>query len=511
MKKIITHTVCTIVCLQTIAQTYSSRERYNRLATVNTSVIASGGCLFTTGYCEDSTNTLGLMSYLCKHKENGEFVSVKYFKIPNRKETAIRENTTIKTSDGNFLSTGYTADSIYRCMIVKFDTDCNVLFYKEYTAMNSPSFFGYKLAEGKDGYFIQGTIQDPNGDIDLFLLKTDTGGNELWRKYYGDNSTDERAAGFIKTSANRLLVAGVKNNKDYSHDATFQSWSYLLLLDTVGNVIRDTVGTDINVSIPQSLIETQDGSYVFCTGYSTIKSNTMGTYFKGYIVKVDSNLNTLWEKKYGTESWLTLFYNLAESATGDIITCGSIYDTSYTNTNIYHNNGWLMKLTESGDSVWSREYRGVTRIGQQIETNILYDCDLLNDGSIIACGVAEDDNDTFPQQAWLLRIDADGCMDNNWCGYTGVKEIKGTNAEQPLVKVYPNPAKSILNVKYETTEAEIYIRVTDLLGRELFSKKSTGGKNTEAIATKQWSNGSYIYEVRKENIRIGSGIFVISQ
>ncbi len=86
-----------------------------------------------------------------------------------------------------------------------------------------------------------------------------------------------------------------------------------------------------------------------------------------------------------------------------------------------------------------------------------------------------------------------------------VREIKD------LVKVYPNPAKSILNIQYETTEAEIYLRITDLLGRELFSKKSIGGKNTEVIATQNWSNGTYIYEIKSINRRVGSGIFMISQ
>ncbi len=67
------------------------------------------------------------------------------------------------------------------------------------------------------------------------------------------------------------------------------------------------------------------------------------------------------------------------------------------------------------------------------------------------------------------------------------------------------------NIQYETTEQEVYIRITDLLGRELMSKKNFGEKNTEVIATQNWSNGTYIYEIKSVNRRVGSGIFMISQ
>lgn len=82
---------------------------------------------------------------------------------------------------------------------------------------------------------------------------------------------------------------------------------------------------------------------------------------------------------------------------------------------------------------------------------------------------------------------------------------------QEWVKVYPNPAKDILHVAFETTEKEAYISVTDLPGREIFRKKVGGGKNTLDIATETWNNGTYIYEVRGGNKRIGSGVVMISK
>lgn len=80
-----------------------------------------------------------------------------------------------------------------------------------------------------------------------------------------------------------------------------------------------------------------------------------------------------------------------------------------------------------------------------------------------------------------------------------------------LVNVYPNPAKSILKILYETTEAEVYLSVTDLLGRELFSKKSIGGKNTAVIATQNWINGVYIYKMSCDGKLVGNGKLVVTK
>jgi len=271
-----------------------------------------------------------------------------------------------------------------------------------------------------------------------YSIKIDSSGNERWRRYYGSNSTDEMAAAFIKTSGNRLLIAGQRNNREYSDDHLFKSWSYLLLLDTAGNIVRDTVGEDENMGIPQSLIETQDGNFVYCTNYYVGKYQWLGHFTRGYVAKIDSNLNTLWEGKFGDSSTLTGLRNIVELSTGELVTVGTNYNASYTSTSDYHNNGLVVKLNTQGSQLWQHDYRGVTRIGQQLEDNVLHDCEVLSDGSIIACGVAQDNNDTFPQQAWLLRINADGCLDDGFCGYTGLDEVKKEPREQTILKVSKN-------------------------------------------------------------------------
>ena len=78
------------------------------------------------------------------------------------------------------------------------------------------------------------------------------------------------------------------------------------------------------------------------------------------------------------------------------------------------------------------------------------------------------------------------------------------------MKAYPNLSQDMLNVAYQTNDAQVIIKICDLVGRELFSQTAIGGTNIIQVPTAEWSNGSYIYKLNGWNATIGSGIFMIS-
>lgn len=437
------------------------------------------------------------MCYFVKHSLDGQFQTGTTFKLDNYMQTATGENSLIITQDNKLACVGYCIDgnNVTQVLFLKYDTSGHVLLSKAYTAQNSQRFFGRRLIETENGFFIQGTIQYPNFDVGLFVMKIDSSGNERWRRYYGSNSTDEMAAAFIKTNGNRLLIAGQKNNRKYSDYHLFKSWSYLLLLDTAGTIVRDTIGEDENMGIPQSLIETQDGNFVYCTNYYVSKYQWMGYYTKGYIAKIDSNLNLMWERMYEDSSPITGLKSVIEMPGGNLVTVGTTYTDTIPIYYYHHNNGLVLKLDENGNQIWRKEYRGVTRIGQQLEDNVLHDCEVLSDGSIIACGVAQDNNDTFPQQAWLLRINADGCMDDGFCGYTGVDEVKNETREQTILKVYPNPAKNSVTIQYVDVQEKSNLVITNIFGTQVDMLPLTEGNGKLILNTGSYVSGMYLISV----------------
>jgi hypothetical protein len=84
-------------------------------------------------------------------------------------------------------------------------------------------------------------------------------------------------------------------------------------------------------------------------------------------------------------------------------------------------------------------------------------------------------------------------------------------AAKNYVKVYPNPAQDLLNIQYQTDDQQVFLNITDLVGQEIFNKQEPSGANVIQLATTQWSNGSYIYQLKTANGILGSGIFVISR
>ncbi|HRG90832.1 MAG TPA: hypothetical protein PLW44_17545, partial [Chitinophagales bacterium] len=320
MKRILIALICVNFIHTVFAQTYNLRERNGLLSASHSSVVIRDSFIYSIGYTSDSLNPIDPMCYFVKHSLDGQFQTGTTFKLDNYMQTATGENSLIITQDNKLACVGYCIDgnNVTQVLFLKYDTSGHVLLSKAYTAQNSQRFFGRRLIETENGFFIQGTIQYPNFDVGLFVMKIDSSGNERWRRYYGSNSTDEMAAAFIKTSGNRLLIAGQRNNREYSDDHLFKSWSYLLLLDTAGNIVRDTVGEDENMGIPQSLIETQDGNFVYCTNYYVGKYQWLGHFTRGYVAKIDSNLNTLWEGKFGDSSTLTGLRNIVELSTGEL-------------------------------------------------------------------------------------------------------------------------------------------------------------------------------------------------
>ncbi|MEL6194345.1 MAG: T9SS type A sorting domain-containing protein [Bacteroidota bacterium] len=78
-------------------------------------------------------------------------------------------------------------------------------------------------------------------------------------------------------------------------------------------------------------------------------------------------------------------------------------------------------------------------------------------------------------------------------------------SEETLV-VFPNPATSLLSVRYQGEEGNIFIRVSDLSGRTILSRQSTSASNVLDVSS--LSSGIYLLDVQVEGERIYKRIFI---
>jgi len=115
----------------------------------------------------------------------------------------------IATTDGGFLFTGSTDndettdDDIY---LIKTDSDGNQIWSKFYSNLGDDD--SHSLMEMTDGYAVVGTVENPaNASKDFYLLKTDFVGNQQWAKFYGTPDFDE-GYDIILTQDNQIAMVG---------------------------------------------------------------------------------------------------------------------------------------------------------------------------------------------------------------------------------------------------------------------------------------------------------------
>ena len=154
---------------------------------------------------------------------------------------------------------------------------------------------GYAVHQTSDkGYILTGTsyinYYDSTRNKDVFIVKTDSLGNEQWRRFFG-GAKDDAGYSVRQDNANNYLIAGRTN----SYDTDFGSNMYLIKLDSNGDSLwTNTYGGDY-METATGLWLTNDNGYILSGSSNTFSNGD----FDGFVVKTDNNGDTLWTKHYG--------------------------------------------------------------------------------------------------------------------------------------------------------------------------------------------------------------------
>jgi TolB-like protein len=115
-----------------------------------------------------------------------------------------------QTSDGGYIVAGVThsfSSGGYDIFLIKTDTNGNVIWAKTYGEISNEKAFS--VQQTSDGGYIVAGVTDYFSVVygDIFLIKTDANGNVIWAKTYGGTSTDS-ASSVQQTSDGGYIVAG---------------------------------------------------------------------------------------------------------------------------------------------------------------------------------------------------------------------------------------------------------------------------------------------------------------
>ena len=223
-----------------------------------------------------------------------------------------------QTTDGGYILAGFAYFRVTPWQdfwLVKTDSKGNKQWDKTHGGRcNEAAHSVQQTTDG--GYILAGwTHSYGAGQSDLWLLKTDSSGDELWNRTYG--GTDyEQAYSVHQTTDGGYIVAGETRSYDAGSEEV-----WLIKTDSNGNKQWDRTygGTR---SEAYSVQQTADGGYIVA-GY-TYSYGTGGDDF--WLVKTDSSGNEQWNKTYGgtggEEAW-----SVQQTTDGGYILAG--YTDSY--------------------------------------------------------------------------------------------------------------------------------------------------------------------------------------
>ncbi|MDP8205842.1 MAG: T9SS type A sorting domain-containing protein [Candidatus Electryonea clarkiae] len=304
------------------------------------------------------------------------------------------------------------------------------------------------------GYIITGsTITFGTGLSDLWLIKTDSTGNEEWNRTLGGEYNDAGTSvqqvndeGYIITGYTSSFGAGGQD-------------VWLIKTNSTGNEVwNQTFGGEDN-DIGWSVQQVHDEGYIILCHSS---SNNNG-FIENWLIKTDSSGNEEWTQTFAYREYGT-FYSLQHTNDGGYIISGQ-YSIAVNDTT-FQTDVSLLKTDSSGNVEWNQTFGGNrSEYGRSVQQT--------NDGGYIITGTSG------RLHLWLIKTDSTGNENWNWiCDRWYFSS--GRSVQQTTDGGY-----IIAGTAYTNSTYMLLIRV-DSEGNEVF--ESTASKPTEFILEEVYPN-----------------------
>jgi hypothetical protein len=373
-----------------------------------------------------------------------------------------------QNSDSGFILTGTIRINLgqTQAFLMRTNSFGDSLWVKRYI-VTSGDVGGTCVRQTVDGGFIiTGSMSLIGSNTDVYFQKTDSSGNLLWARSYG-NYFNEYGKYFIESPDGGFLIAGLA-------DTSFISVIDMLLIKT--DSVGDTLWTNIYPSYDEdrieSIISTTDGGYIL-TGNSSFAPFTNSDAF---LVKIDSSAQILWSKSYGGSD-IDNGENIFSTGDGGYVIAGSltIAGNSYSDFSMIKTDAMGVSGCNETSQTFSQPKRGLPNV---VQVSILTDTcnfsisspgftEFVNSNTSVLClqtGIEETLN---PQSMTVYPI-----SQNRWEIFFGIEIQSG------LIELYSLHGQLILQENIQRSFSKIIrtpapgmyvIRIFD--GRSFYTSK----------------------------------------
>ncbi|MFZ4929899.1 T9SS type A sorting domain-containing protein [Chryseobacterium sp. Mn2064] len=379
--------------------------------------------------------------------------------------------------------------------------------WEKYFSGNNHDYLSATVTTQDGGFLLAGTSysekgldkkDDSKGGSDIWLIRINEFGEELWQKTLG-TSSDEEARSVIQTTDLGFFVAGNVQNSSKGYgskdvwisriDKDGKELSQLILggkgLDEVEKMIpTKDGGALLGIYSRSGIVKTNTPPSTSTTPSSPEKSATRNltsstskqsdNFGEGdyWIVKLDKNGKVEWDKNFGGKGDDHI-RTLALTSNGFIVGGESRSERSGNKT-VGIEEGtdlWLISLNERGEEQWQKSYNFKNR-DLLMSMSVLHSADdksskgILLGGYTQAEGRIEKDDETF----WMLYLDENG--NEQWR-----KHITGESRkrEERLADLKLNRDGSIILAGTSAEE----------LGKENWKIVKLGDKQVDKLIEKQ--------------------------
>ncbi|MGD9401869.1 MAG: hypothetical protein PVF95_06345 [bacterium] len=252
------------------------------------------------------------------------------------------------TSDGGFVMAGKFRDGegdAWDVYLIRTDSAGDTLWIRTFGGDGDD--IARSVIETADGGFvITGKTQSPgDGSWDIYLLKTDADGREIWVNTYGETQMDF-AKSVIQTSDGGYALAGATmGGNGETYDA------YLVKTDADGNQqwARSYGGEDGDFAT--AVAEIDGGGYIIGAATESFGRGMVDFY----LIRTDAGGGILWARTYGGEDW-DVPWDVRQTADGGFIAAGETRSFSEHGMDVY-----LVRTDGAGETEWARNYGGEGR------------------------------------------------------------------------------------------------------------------------------------------------------
>ncbi len=293
----------------------------------------------------------------------------------------------LQTSDGGFIITGETesygigSGDVY---LIKTDNQGNEQWYNTFGGVGEE--WGRTIKQTFDsGYIIVGVTESFGaGSWDIYLIKTDSQGNEQWHRTFGGSNCDEGYDVLQTSDLGYILVGETGSYGAGSYDV------YLIKTDSQGYQQWYQTFGGIDEDEGYSIQQTTDGGFIIA-GW-TLSYGAGDRDF--YLIKTDEQGNQQWDNTFGGIN-LDEGHCVRQTFDGGFIIVGTTSSYGAGNMDVY-----LIKTDSLGNQQWYNTFGGYENDGG-------FKIEQLSDGGFIILGLTwsygAGDCDVY-----LIRTDSQG-------------------------------------------------------------------------------------------------------